>query len=183
MAHIPMEIIHHKSIMTFIAVFLVLSSAAAQTKSIGTTWSFSGIGLTYCHEADNRSFFDIQGKIELGELFMNRTDVPGVSLAFTRNYILKEWESEEGDKVYLISGPGVSAGWSRDYMKGHGVHLGLKGCFGIECRYSRNLKLSLYVSPVLGVHATNENNYMKLEYYRNGLLGTIIPEIGIKYSF
>lgn len=178
-----MDRIYHKAVLTFVTAILFLSVASAQTRSVGTSWSFSGIGLTYSHEAGNRSFFDIQCKVELGEVLMNRTNIPGVSLAFTRNYIIREWDTEDGNTIYLISGPGISAGWSSDFLTNHGIHIGLKGCFGIECRYRRNINLSFCLAPVIGVHISKQNDYMKMEYHRNGLLGTILPEVGIKYSF
>lgn len=183
MTLLSMATIYHKAAATIIAAILFLSAASAQSRSVGTDWSFSGIGLTYSHDAGNKSFFEIQGKIELGEVFMNRTDIPGVSIAFTRNYIMKEWDDDEGNEIYLICGPGISVGWSHDFMKIQGFHIGLKGCFGVEFIYSRNMTISLCLNPVLGVHISEQNDYMKMEYYRNGLLGIIIPEVGIKYSF
>lgn len=172
----------HRTASVLIASLCFLSASYAQSGTVGTTYSFGGVGVLYEHDSGN-SMFELRGRVELGEVFMNRTDIPGFSVSFIRNYIIKEWKSEEGDMVRLICGPGISAGWGYDYMEDKGLHIGLAGRIGLSCLYRRNIRLSICLSPVIGTHLKGLESNVKMGYYRYGLLGALMPEIGIGYSF
>ena len=159
------------------------SHAYAQPKSMGTSYSFSGMALSYEHYLSNDSFAEISLKGETGEMFMGRTEIPGVSASFTWNMKIYDWTSRNGNTVSIFAGPGLTAGWCEDLKKPSGGFIGLKGRVGGECSFNRKVIISVSVSPVIGTHAVLLEDSIRMTYYRNGLLGAVIPEIGIKYRF
>lgn len=160
-----------------------VSYAYAQPKSLGTSYSFSGMALSYEHYLTNDSFAEISLKGETGEMFMGRTEIPGVSASFTWNMKIYDWTSRNGNTVSIFAGPGLTAGWGEDLKKPSGGFIGLKGRVGGECSFNRKVIISVSVSPVIGTHAVLLEDSIRMTYYRNGLLGAVIPEIGIKYRF
>ena len=160
-----------------------VSYAYAQPKSLGTSYSFSGMALSYEHYLTNDSFAEISLKGETGEMFMGRTEIPGVSASFTWNMNIYDWTSRNGNTVSIFAGPGLTAGWGEDLRKQSGGFIGLKGRVGGECSFNRKVIISFSVSPVIGTHAVLLEDSIRMTYYRYGLLGAVIPEIGIKYRF
>ena len=160
-----------------------VSYAYAQPKSLGTSYSFSGMALSYEHYLTNDSFAEISLKGETGEMFMGRTEIPGVSASFTWNMKIYDWTSRNGNTVSIFAGPGLTAGWGEDLKKPSGGFIGLKGRVGGECSFNRKVIISVSISPVIGTHAVLLEDSIRMTYYRNGLLGAVIPEIGIKYRF
>lgn len=162
---------------------IVLSHAAqGQSKAIGANFSFTGIGISYEHYLEDK-FIEVSLKSETSEMFLYRNDVPGFSAGVTWNFILKEWISYNGNRMSFFAGPGVTAGYACDFNSIGGVFCGLKGRAGIECSFSRNIILSASITPIIGAHLKNDALYMTMKPYWNGLIYTLLPEIGIKYGF
>lgn len=155
----------------------------AQPKAIGGSFSFSGIGLMYEHFLSPSCFVEADIRTETGEFFMGRTDIPGFSAAFTSNFILKEWKSANDNTISIFAGAGVAVGKSNDYHKADGHFFGMKGRAGIECLFDRNISISMSLNPVVGSHLIVFEDHAKLEYYKNGLMNLVMPEIGVKYAF
>ena len=173
----------HKTLVTLFVSILYIGISYAQPKSIGTAYSFSGICVSYEHSAKGDSFIEAEIKAELSEVFVNRTDTPGASASFTWNYIFRKWTSAEGNTVHMYAGPGITAGICNDFKKPSGIFIGLKGRIGTECSFnSSNIIISACLSPVIGTHMTLDDVH-EMRYYRNGLLSSIMPEIGIRYMF
>lgn len=174
-----------KTIFTLLAGLLLTCSVSAQNlnRSAGMTFSFSGIGFTYGQYADNNCFYDLSLKLQMGEVFANRTDCPGLSASFTCNYVFHQWTSSNGNVISLYAGPGMEVGYAKDYRKERGYLIGLKGRFGGICVFDRNIAISMSISPTIGCHLTVKDNNVRMEYFRYGLLGSILPEVGIRYCF
>jgi hypothetical protein len=171
-------------ITLFTGLLLACSvSAQSQSRSIGMSYSFSGIGVTYGQSVDNNCFYDISLTAQLGEVFMNRTDCPGLSAAFTCNYIFHQWASSNGNIISMYAGPGMDVGFARDFRKEWGYLIGLKGRLGGMCVFDRNIAVSFSLSPTVGCHMTVADDNVRMEYFRYGLLGFIIPEVGIRFCF
>lgn len=168
-------------VSAFIMSHTVIS---AQPKSFGATFSFTGLALSYEHDLSNTdSFIEASFKAETSEVFLYRTGVPGLSGSVTWNIPLKEWESDEGNRVTFFAGPGLTVGCGNDYNLPYGAFFGLKGRIGVECNFVRNIVISASVSPIIGSHIVFYSDHLTMRYYKNGLLYSLIPEIGIKYRF
>ena len=170
-------------LLLIIAIFSAMFYGYAQPKALGGTFSLSGLGIMYEHTLNDECFVDIDLRAEMGEVFMNKTDIPGVSASFSCNFIIRKWTSRYGTEIKAIAGPGIALGMAHDLGKDLGCFIGLKGRAGIECCFDRNIAVSVCVNPTLGSHLSISDNAVKMEYYRNGLINTILPEIGIKYMF
>ena len=80
-----------KTILAFAVSLLALSSAYAQPKSLGASFSFSGFGLVYDHALKNdMSFMEVSLKAESAEGFLGRSVYPGI------------WSSGNGSLVKAI---------------------------------------------------------------------------------
>ena len=166
------------------ALLMSHAVSSAQPKSFGATFSFTGFALSYEHGlSDSGSFIEASVKAETSDIFIYRTSVPGVSASLTWNFPLKEWVSGEGNRLTFFAGPGLTAGCSNDYNNPYGVFFGLKGRIGVECNFARNVVISACFTPVIGSHIVFHSDYLSMKHYKNGLLYSLIPEIGIKYRF
>ena len=172
-----------RTIFIFIAACAAMSYCHAQPKALGTSYSISGISLTYEHYLNSECFLNTDLKAEMLTYFVNRNRTPGISASVSCNYIMKEWTSRNGNKILAIAGPGVVFGYSNDFRKDKGYFFGLKGRIGLECSFERNVSVSLTLNPILGSHMMLRDEYIEMRYYRNGIINTVLPEIGIKYTF
>ncbi len=162
---------------------LFLGELHAQPKSIGSTFSYAGVGLVYEHEIDESSFAEIQLRMETSSVFHHRLFKPGAAASFTWNMKFAEMESRDGDRIIFFAGPGAALGFTEDMYIRRGLMFGLKGRVGAECTFDRKISVSLSVSPVLGVHLAMHEGMLNMLLYKIGLAYTIMPEIGIKYAF
>lgn len=176
--------------LSFITVFSVMTLLllpdllCAQPKSVGATFSFTGIGICYEHSlAKENSFVQVNLRAETPEVFIGRQNMPGCSASFTWNIILKELLSPDGNTIKVFAGPGAAIGWGHDFKERDGLFFGLKGSLGVECDFSRNVTLSASIAPVVGPHIVFHYDHLTMRYYRNGIQYALVPEIGIKYKF
>ena len=173
-----------KLILICAVSFLSLQHAYSRPKSIGASFSYTGLGITYDYYLnETSSFVELSLKAESADMFADRRTYPGVSTSIIWNIIIKEWLSSEGNKISLFCGPGAMVGYTSDYMEKDGFSFGLKGRLGLECSYMRNVSISLSISPVIGSHIAGHLDGYSMKYYKNGVMYTLVPEIGIKYRF
>lgn len=166
------------------AQLLLSMTAHAQPKALGGTLSFTGLALCYEHQLPNKdSFVSLELKAEGCEFTTRRSSYPGVSASALWNSVIKTWKSSEGNAISLFAGPGICLGYCQDYNISYGYLVGLKGRFGVECSFERNIILSAALSPIIGAHLTPDGVNWTLKYYRNGLQYGLIPEVGVKYRF
>ncbi len=155
----------------------------AQMKSVGTTYSYAGVGLSYEHNIDDESFIDVQLRMETASMFSYGRSRPGISGSFTWNMIFADKTMRDGSKLDFFIGPGLIAGYTDDIRSGKGIIFGLKGKIGGECTFKRKIAVSISLAPVLGVHLGRHDGMLNMLFYKTGLLYGIMPEIGLKYAF
>lgn len=172
----------HRIMIPIIAI-LNLGILNAQPKSIGANYCFSGVSFSYEHSIDQEIFLDFTAKAELSELFQGREEYPGCSLSITCNSVIKEWESEGGERVRFLIGSGAAIGIGKDFKTDYGLFFGLKGRAGLEWIFDRGACISMNLSPILGQHVVRTEDAIRMKGYRNGLIFGLAPEIGIKYCF
>lgn len=170
-------------IIVCMAVFMAIFQAVAQPKAAGVAFSLSGFSTMYEHNVGEDCFIDAELRTEMGEVFRNATDIPGLSASFSCNFIFKEWNSGNGNAVCAFAGPGIAAGITSDLHKDRGYFFGIKGRVGVECSFERRIAISASLNPIIGSHLMIRDEYLEMTYFRNGLLNAILPEIGIKYTF
>lgn len=176
------ETAKRRLVMT-IAAFSVMVFSYAQPRTLGAAFSYNGIAVSYEHVLSEDCFIMTDLRAELGEVFINRTDIPGLSASVTANFILKSWLSANGNPINLFAGPGAALGLVSDYHLDRGLYFGLKGRIGVECFFSRKISISASLNPILGTHMVIKDDAVQMKYYKYGLLSSILPEIGIKYAF
>lgn len=179
-----------KLIAVIVATLVFLGEAYAQERSIGTSWSFSGIGLTYEQPMrQSGTFLHIAVQLEMSEAFLGRTTKPGGSVNFTCNDILHSVTSRNGNSISFFAGAGAAAGYNkdcrikRDNETFYGYFFGLKGRAGLRIEYDRKINITAAVAPVLGMHLSVKGETVMMRYYRYGLLQTLMPELTISYRF
>lgn len=172
-----------KIFITVLVLAVSQGRAYAQRNSAGTSWSLSGIGISYERDMIDDSFAHFTVQAELSEMFTGRGNYPGISAAFTWNIIFARMESRNGVPVRFYAGPGFAAGIAQDFMGPPGLFFGLKGRVGMQCQFARNINVSLSLAPILGIHISKVDEYVLTRAYRNGLIQVITPEIGISYRF
>ena len=158
--------------------------ACGQPKAISTIWSFDGIGVGYEHFTSDGDFIQIDIKGETNDIFIKKRWIPAATASLTFNMTFAECTSRNGNTVYFFAGPGAVGGWGKDNNEMNGAIFGIKGRIGAECRFSkRHVTVSASIAPELGMHISMKDGTSYMRLYRNGLLQSIMPEIGIKYAF
>lgn len=159
------------------------SAVYAQKNTVGTSWSFSGIGLTYERNVSEEAFAHVAVQAEMAETFLGRAMYPGISTAFTWNLVFAQFESRNGIPVRFYAGPGFATGISHDMHGRHGLFFGLKGRAGMQCIFDRRINISVSLAPILGIHISEDDENILTRPYANGLLQAVMPEFGISYRF
>ena len=173
-----------KTMLVMLMTLLSLGRADAQERnSVGTSWSMSGIGITYERETEADAFALVSVQTELGETFTGKGRYPGISASFSWNIVFAQMESRNGVPVRFYAGPGFAAGFAQDFMGPPGLFFGLKGRVGVQCAFARKVNISVSLSPILGLHVSRLDENRITRTYRNGLIQTVLPEIGISYRF
>lgn len=170
--------------VTLVSVFVCNLPAIAQPKALGGLFSFSNIGLSYEHFIHGgSSFIDASVSLRTSEMILDRSVTPGFSGSLTWNFpfLTKRLGSEHLLNFY--AGPGIVAGYEKDFKTAYGIFVGLVGKVCVECGFDRNVFLTASVSPVVGAHIVSSGKGYTMTYFKNGLLQTIMPEVGIKYRF
>lgn len=158
-------------------------SATAQPKNAGMDFSLDGLSASYEHFIDSESFLQFSLKAECADMFFGMAPFPGASLSLTWNMIISEKKSCNGNDIRFFAGPGMTLGWGSDLLRPPGLIAGLKARVGTECEFDRNVTLSISLCPVIGTHVHIFEDYVEMNYYRIGLLSSILPVIGIKHTF
>lgn len=175
-----------KGVKISCAVLLALSLANethAQSRAVGASFSYAGVGLVYEYDVSEDTFAEIQFRAEMSEVFRSMAPFPGVTASWTWNMYFAQVRSGNGNGIRFFAGPGVIAGFTPDMRAPYGALFGLKGRIGGECRFERNVSISVSISPVLGAHVSMRDGMPHMKLYRNGLPYGAMPEIGIKYMF
>ena len=162
---------------------LSLSETHAQDRSLGASFSYAGSGLSYERSIDEDTFVEVQLRAETAHMFSSLTDKPGITASFTWNMIFSELTSSNGNRICFFAGPGITAGSVYDLPAQKGLVFGLKGRVGGECTFSRKIAVSASLSPVIGAHVSMKDGMPCMKIYRLGLLYTLMPEVGIRYTF
>lgn len=172
-------------ILCIIAAFaLSAPDIQAQHHVIGSSWSFSGIGISYEYHKDTQTFAQVDIRAEMFDTFIGVSTKPGGSASFTWNIVFGSMQSRNDIEVRFYAGPGVAVGYAEDYKTpDKGLFFGLKGRVGMRCSFDRNVDISLALAPILGMHLYQRNEELLMRYYRKGFIQAIMPEIGIAYRF
>ena len=178
-----------KILIVILLTIPFLSEIYAQEHSIGTSWSFSGIGLTYEYQIKETAFVHVGAQFEMTETFLGRAAVPGGSASFTFNDIIDSISSRNGNRISFFAGAGAAVGYCKDFrlkrkeQATYGYFFGLKGRAGIRIEFDRNVTIAAAVAPVLGMHLYMKDETLMMRYYRYGILQTMMPELIISYRF
>lgn len=178
-----MKNLYRKTVLLAAMSLIFLSDCLAQPKSIGATFSFSGIQASYTHNVDSGSFIDASVKAECGDWFYGKSRFPGVSASVVWNMIFGKTDSVNGNEIRFYAGPGICAGLANDLYRPMGLVFGLKGSIGVECEFDRHVIISAALSPVIGTHVMFPKDHVDMRCFRMGLLSAVMPEIGVRYTF
>lgn len=181
--------LNRRLILVIAMTMVLLGNAHAQERSIGTSWSFSGVGLTYEHPMKHGNFLHVGAQAEMSEMFLGRTTKAGGSVSFTFNEVLRRVTSRNGNSIFIFAGAGAAIGYSKDCRLRraqptyHGYFFGLKGRAGVRIEYDRKVNITAAVAPVLGMHLSMKDETLMMRYYRYGLLQTLMPKLTIGFRF
>ena len=181
--------LNRRLLTVIVMTILFLGRASAQERSIGTSWSFTGMGLTYEQPMKENSFLHIGVQLEMSEMFLRRTEKTGGSVNFTHNDVFNSIKSRNGNSICFFAGAGAALGYSKDCrlkkdkVNNPGCFFGLKGRAGLRIEYDRKINIAAALAPMLGMHLSMKDETVMMRYYRYGLLQTLMPEITISYRF
>ena len=157
--------------------------AAAQKAELGIMSSprSAGIALLLSGKGGSRSL--IRTYVDLYKVIDGTCKSPGYKIDYHILYPLFDRSCPDGLSFHLSAGPGVTAGYVRDRGKEIGAAAGLSGVVSIAIVF-RSVTVSAGFSAALGCHMNFSNIHENtLEFYKNGVYQSYIPEITIRYRF
>ena len=162
---------------------LIPADLRSQPKSVGAAFSFRGISAVYEHRNAEDCFSEVSLTMDIAESAISKYVTPGVMDYVTWNILIYDWISINSNRIDFYAGPGVIAGYCKEYKGDYGPMFGVKGRVGIECTFDRDICISLSLNPIIGCHIKVLSESLEMNSYKGGLIGSILPVIGIKYSF
>jgi len=187
--------LHFRRLVIGICTLALCASAVAQNHGIGLYNSPRGFGISYEMEGRNPAYFttftlyaDIYG------VTANRTPHPGVKFNTSRLYYVDIIQGHEVSFIFYV-GPGLSAGYVHDFEKIYwedlyssltkkaGAVLALSGTGGCRFAFNRAIMLDLSFTIEAGMHIRNDDGETKLSLYKNGVIETFFPQLGIFFLF
>lgn len=129
------------------------------------------------------SFYELDLSADMMDMFKGNSRYPGAAARFSWNIILKDSKSAEGGRLVTFVGPGALAGWTIDKDSGYGIVTGMITVAGLEYISPRKISVSISFSPMLGCHTIIRKDMIRMKLYRNGLIGSLMPEACLKYYF
>ena len=120
--------------LVILMTLLFLGGIHAQDRSIGATFSYAGVGISFQNNVNEDTFIEVQLRAETAHLFGSLCETPGVTASATWNMIFSEMTSPDGNRICFFAGPGITAGVADDIPYHKGMVCGLKRKVGCECR-------------------------------------------------
>lgn len=128
--------------------------------------------------------FELNVNLDMADVISGRECYPGFSIDGCYNFTFAAATFGNGEKIRGYAGPGVSLGYVRDIDGKHCLIAGMCGNIGVEYLFNVPVSLSLSLNPTLSMAVKrNENGFLTMGAYKNGLIYSILPHIGIRYHF
>lgn len=177
--------------LTAIAVLLGIQTHA-QPVSAGIFNSLKGIGATVELPHGTDEFTSLSAFVEIFGIPTGRCDKPGGKFNFSHNFIFRKYDND-ATLFELYAGPGLSAGYMRDFEVGKrvdtilkltdtpGLMAALSGRAGCRFSFEKRIALNLSFTAEFGIHARRDRNVnnINVRMYHNGLLQCLYPELSI----
>ena len=178
-------------IMRRISCFLMLAAmfyghcaAAAQDRKAGLNLAYNEFSAVLGFPVKEGESLRLSLNLDMTGVIPGEYLYPGLSAEVA--YLFVEWDKvfESGEKMEFYAGPGANIGYVRNMDRRYGIMVALSGCAGIEYYFNVPVSLSLTIEPSLGLHVSRDSSgNMNMDFYKAGLLYSVCPHIGIKYSF
>lgn len=185
-----------KKLLILLASVVISGTLPAQTRCAGLFNSLKGFGLSVSNKIDEDEFNSLELFADFYGLLSGRSEYPGIKFNYTHSKVLKTWIGSD-IATALYAGPGVTAGYVRDYQKGYyelrkfvftqnyGAAAGLSGTIGFRFLFSRRISIDLSWTAELGLHLRKDEKLdtFQLRFYRNGLFLAPYPQLKLEYFF
>lgn len=169
-----------------------LSRAQQTSASLGLFNSPRGFGLVSSfNERESRNFSLLSVYADIYGVPTGRCEEPGVKAFYVRNFCFSELELD-GVSLDFFAGPGVSAGFVKDYEPGyalditrnHGLCAAVCGDIGLRVIFSRGVRLDLSFQAEVGFHMRKDDEMKanNMAVYKNGLVQCFWPNLSILFD-
>ncbi|MGM9742305.1 MAG: hypothetical protein ACI3ZC_04535 [Candidatus Cryptobacteroides sp.] len=169
--------------MILFCLLLAPLRATGQKAELGVISSprSAGIALLLSGKGENRSL--IRTYVDLYKVIDGTCETPGYKVDYHMLYRVCDRKFSDDFSLNLSAGPGAAAGYVHDKGKNRGLGLGLSGAFIMALEF-RSVTLAAGISAILGCHVSSSRLHDKtLDFYKNGVYQSYIPEITISYRF
>lgn len=177
-----------KKIIAIISALICFTVMAdAQSRALGARLGGCGIELSYTYDLSHTTFAEFNLGMDVGY-----DNSPGFKVTGIYNYILARPSFTTRGNWTLYGGPGVSAGYVEDKIKGnehytmyeHGFMAAIVGQIGLDYTFWFPLQLALDMRPAFGFHVNGggDGYDAKVGVYDNGFRG-FMPTLSIRYKF
>ena len=156
----------------------------AQDRSAGLNLAYNEFSAMCQIPVGEKESLRISANLDMTKVISGKVLYPGVSADAA--YLFRIWGKRflSGESMMLSAGPGACAGYVRDHRGHYGLMASLTGYIGFEYIFLVPVSISLSLEPCLGVHLNRDRfGYVNMDFYRYGLLYSLLPHVGIRYRF
>lgn len=154
-----------------------------RTISAGLTTLLRGTGLSAEIGLKDREYCRLSIYAEMPDMIFSGSPFPGIKANWTHSYNLPDHDCGTF-KWSFHAGPGISAGYVRNFSSQWGPALALSGNAGFIFRFREDFVIDLSWTAELGGHLVRSGNGNTiLTFYLPGIQRAIYPELKLLYRF
>lgn len=147
----------------------------------GVLSSPKNVGFSLRHTSRKQNLSVINLSADILDVIGHKHDNAGIKCDYALLLPLTDGNIGEETSFSVMAGPGATIGYVADHGTSKGHMCGLLGSICIDFAFKVPVHISLSVNTTLGCHITKEGK--TLEFYKNGIYRSWIPEITIYYRF
>ena len=160
---------------------LICSKGSAQVVDIGLLSSPKSVGFSFRHLSRNQNLSVVRLSADILDVLSHKHDNAGIKCDYAMLMPLTAGRIGEDTQFSVMAGPGASVGYVADHGTSKGHMCGLMGAVCIDFAFKVPVHISLSANAILGCHITKDGK--TLEFYKNCIYRSWIPEITIYYRF
>ena len=173
--------------LAFVAVSILLMTDAgvvAQNRSVGGNFAYNEFSAMLRMPLEEKQSVRISANLDMTNVISGKNLYPGASVEVLYLFSFARKQFDSGECMLFYAGPGINAGYVRNFDGRYGVMAALSGHIGFEYVFNVPVSLSLSLEPALGIHVNRDRfGYVNTDLDRAGLAHSLLPHVGIMYHF
>lgn len=170
--------------MILLAAMFSFARAAAQDRSAGAGFAWNEFTASFQIRMNDDGFLRTSLNLDMTDVISGKSLYPGFSADAAYLFEFAEKRFRNREYFTFFAGPGICAGYVRNVSGDFGIMGALSGCIGFDYVFNVPFSLGLTLEPAIGVHLRRTAfGLTKMDFYKTGLISSLMPHLFIKYRF